>query len=170
MTHDKQRQYSCDQCSYTAQNELQLKQHKDEVHLGICLDPTQLIIHETDGKKRTQKNRRLTSCNKSFCTACNFVCKSKGILAEHYKNTHENPAHFCVQCGFRTDSQIEMDAHKLEHELKKKNMESLDPGDETVSAVDSLVTYAVEQVCAFNILIFLEEFRKCDAFAKITES
>ena len=49
-------------------------------------------------------------------------------------------------------------------------METLDPSEETVSAVDSLVTYAVEQVCAFNILIFLEEFRKCDAFAKITES
>ena len=158
--HDKQRQYSCDNCSYTAQNELHLKQHKDEVHLGIFLDPTQLIIHETDGKKRTQKNRRLTSCNKSFGTACNFVCKSKGILAEHYKTTHENPAQFCVQCGFRTDSQIEMDNHKLEHELKKKNMETLDPGDETVSAVDSLVTYAVEQVRAFVIFILLEKSKK----------
>ena len=109
---------------------------------------------------RTLKNKKPKSCNRSFGTGCNFVCKSKGILAEHYKNTHENPAHFCVQCGFRTDSQIEMDAHKLEHELKKKNMESLDPGDETVSAVDSLVTYAVEQVRAFVIFILLEKSKK----------
>ena len=39
-------------------------------------------------------------------------------------------------------------------------METLDPSEETVSAVDSLVTYAVEQVRAFVIFILLEKSKK----------
>ena len=146
--HDNQR-HPCDSCSFTSGNETQLKQHMDEVHLGIFLETRDLVIHENERIKRPLKETPRQSCNKSYGTACNFVCLTKSLLAEHYKNIHENSAYSCAQCELKTNSRVEMDSHMVEHEKNVKS--SRDPnnpdvGDETASAVDSLTCYAEEQV------------------------
>ena len=144
--HDRQRQHPCDSCSYAAGNEIQLKQHMDEVHLGIFLDPTDLVIHENESDKRMAKETVHQSCNKSFGTACSFVCKRKSMLAKHYKNVHENSKFFCTECNFKTNIGAEIESHIVEHQKKSEVPNNPDIGDETVSAVDSLACYAADQV------------------------
>ena len=145
-SHGKQKQHPCDSCSYAAVNEIQLKQHMDEVHLGIFLDPTDLVIHENESNKRMCKEKPHQSCNESYGTACNFVCKTKSVLAKHYKNVHENSKFFCAECNFKTNIRVEIESHIVEHMKTSKVPETQDIGDETVNAVDSLACYAADQV------------------------
>ena len=144
--HDKQTQHPCESCSYAAANEIQLKQHVDEVHLGIFLDPTDLVIHENESNKRITKETVHQSCNKSYGTACSFVCKTKSTLEKHYKNVHESSKFFCAECTFKTNIGAEIESHIVEHQKKRDVANNPDIGDETASAVDSLACYATDQV------------------------
>ena len=147
--HDKQRQHPCDSCSYTAVNKVQLKRHMDEVHLGIFLDQTDLVIHENENNKKMPKETPHRSCNRSYGTTCNFVCKTKSMLAKHYKKAHEISKYVCAECNFKTNINVEIESHILEHERQMQTIEAAnnpDVGDETVNAVDSLACYAADQV------------------------
>ena len=71
------------------------------------------------------------------------------MLAKHYKKAHEISKYICAECNFKTNINVEIESHILEHERQMQTIEAAnnpDVGDETVNAVDSLACYAADQV------------------------
>jgi hypothetical protein len=77
-----------------------------------------------------------------YQTGCEAKFRSRLRVEAHYSEVHNDPAYACVLCTFKTRSLEALDYHTFQHQKAVLDRQAAPPeegGDETVSAVDSIM-------------------------------
>ncbi|XP_065082094.1 zinc finger protein 431-like [Ochlerotatus camptorhynchus] len=149
--HEAATSYPCDTCSMTFKRkdirDNHQRSHKNEYHFSCNLCDKKFKDSAALRRHRIEVHDKV----RHSCDHCGYVCLTRSKLRDHIEGIHGIQSRFvCAVCIFTTDSQENLDTHKLRHS-NPKDMECgtcLGVYRSTAELTDHLcITYRDDYVC-----------------------